>query len=108
MERCNVPMDPKHPGPHLAKEAAKLLAKLTRHGIDPARLSREHRAPASSAPPSTAELRASLAELDQLLELNPPPGSAAMARLEELAGLIATYADAPPPSEQSEPRTGRQ
>ena len=90
-------MDPRHPGPHLTREAARLLAKLTRHGIDPTRLSRQERPDEAGPPPSTAELQAALAELDRLLESNPAPGSAAMARLEELAGLVATHADAPPP-----------
>ena len=90
-------MDPRHPGPHLSREAARLLAKLTRHGIDPERLSRPERPEAAGPPPSTAELQAALAELDRLLEANPSPGSAEMARLEELAGLVATHADVPPP-----------
>ena len=90
-------MDPRHPGPHLTREAARLLAKLTRHGIDPTRLSRQERPDEAGPPPSTAELQAALAELDRLLESNPAPGSAEMARLEELAGLVATHADVSPP-----------
>lgn len=101
-----MPMDPRHPGPHLTREAARLLAKLTRHGIDPARLSRQERPDEASPPPSTTELQAALAELDRLLESNPAPGSAEMARLEELAGLVATHADAPP-SDVEPPSAGR-
>ena len=103
-----MPMDPRHPGPHLTREAARLLAKLTRHGIDPARLSRQERAEEAGPPPSTTELQAALAELDRLLESNPSPGSAEMARLEELAGLVATHADVLPPDDgPASPGEGR-
>ena len=103
-----MPMDPRHPGPHLMKEIRRRLAKLTHDGVDPVKLAARRPPTEAGAPPSTAELQATLAELDALLELNPPPGSAEMARLEELAGLVATYADAPSPPEEPEPKWERQ
>jgi hypothetical protein len=100
-------MDPRHPGPHLAEEIRRRLARLPHLGIAPATRDRPPPSAAAGRPPSAAELQSALTELDRLLESNPPPGSAAMARLEDLAGFVAMHADAPAAPDEPEPGTER-
>ena len=88
-----MPMDQRHPGPHLTREGARLLAKLTRHGIDPARLSRHERPDDAGPPPSTTELQAALAPHAAVQQL--PNGLAVVGLDAEQVGAHAFAAGIP-------------